>query len=101
MAVFQWLQVASSLGNEEADGMADDLYEAALSRGGDETVAVLHYEVAEWFINGDNGVAANTDLGLWTLASTSWSARRRRACHAACADRRPCHHGPSKAQFGA
>lgn len=65
--VFQWLQVAATFGHEEADEMADDLYEASLSRGGDETVAVLHYEVAEWFIRGDNGVECNYEFGLYQL----------------------------------
>jgi len=67
MEVYQWLQVASSLGCEEAEEMSDDIYEAALSRGGDETVAVLHFEVAEWFIKGENGVAPNPELGLEQL----------------------------------
>lgn len=65
--VFQWLQVAATFGHEEADEAADDIYEATLSRGGDETVAVLHFEVAEWFIRGENGVEANAQYGLYQL----------------------------------
>jgi hypothetical protein len=58
--VYQWMQVAAALGRQEADEIADDIYEAVLSRWGDETVAVLHMEVAEWFVNGDHGVEVNT-----------------------------------------
>ena len=65
--VFQWLQVSATLGSEEAEDLADDIYEAALSRGGDETVALLHYEVAEWFIRGQNGVARSAEHGLLQL----------------------------------
>ena len=66
--VFQWLQVAASLGHEAADEMADDIYEAALSRGGDETVAALHYEVATWFARGEQEVAVNVEHALTQLA---------------------------------
>jgi hypothetical protein len=65
--VFRWLQVAAMLGSDEAEEMADDLYEAALSRGGDETVAVLHLEVAQWFIRGEHGVAQSAEHGLTQL----------------------------------
>ena len=67
LAIYQWLQVAAALGHEDADDMAEDLHEAALSRGGDETVAVLHYEVAEWFIEGSRGVDPNPTFGLVQL----------------------------------
>ncbi|MFT5355617.1 MAG: hypothetical protein ACI9KE_002836 [Polyangiales bacterium] len=66
--VFQWLQVAASLGHEAAEEMADDIYEAALSRGGDETVAALHYEVATWFARGEQGVVVNVEHALTQLA---------------------------------
>lgn len=66
-SVYQWLQVAASLGSDEAEEMADSLYDAVLSRGGDETVAVLHFEVAQWFICGEQEVEPNPGLGLYQL----------------------------------
>jgi hypothetical protein len=65
--VYQWLQVAAMLGSDEAAEMADGVYEGALSPGGDETVAVLHYQVAEWFIRGQNGVEPNVEHGISQL----------------------------------
>ena len=66
--VFQWMLVAAALGSEEAEEMVDDLYED-LDSGGTETIAVLHYQVAEWFISGNHGVAVNMDHGLEQLAN--------------------------------
>ncbi|HJN75461.1 MAG TPA: hypothetical protein QGF58_16145 [Myxococcota bacterium] len=65
--LFQWMEVASSLGHEEAAELSDALYEAALQRGGDETVATLHFEVAQWFILGEEGVVADPEKGLIQL----------------------------------
>ncbi len=65
--LFQWMEVASSLGHEEAAELSDALYEAALQRGGDETVATLHFEVAKWFILGEEGVVADPEKGLIQL----------------------------------
>jgi hypothetical protein len=65
--MYQWLQVAACLGHEQADEMASDL-EEAMDRGGAETMAMLNYEVACWFIEGENGVERNIDHGLDQLA---------------------------------
>lgn len=67
LAIYQWLQVAAALGHDEAEEMAADLHEAALDRGGAETVAVLHFEVAQWFIEGSHGVAQDLEHGLAQL----------------------------------
>ena len=65
--LFQWMEVASSLGHEEAAELSDALYEASLQQGGDETVATLHFQVAQWFILGEEGVAADPEKGLIQL----------------------------------
>lgn len=66
--VYQWLQVAACLEVDEAADYADGLYEASLSRSGDETVASLHMEVAKWFVHGTYGVVANHDHALAQLS---------------------------------
>ncbi len=69
LAIYQWLHVAAALGHDEAEEMASDMHEASLDRGGVETVAVLHFEVAQWFIEGTNGVVQNLEHGLAQLAA--------------------------------
>lgn len=64
MAVFQWLQVAASLGSKEAQAMSENILKDELE---DATIAVLHYNVAKWFIYGENDIIPNPNLGLEQL----------------------------------
>ena len=66
-SLFQWLEGASSLGHREAGELSSALHQTTLNRGGDETVAVLHFEVAQWFILGVEGVVTDAELGLSQL----------------------------------
>jgi hypothetical protein len=66
--VYQWLQVAACLGVDDAADYANGLYEASLSGSGDETVASLHMEVAQWFVHGTYGVVVNHDHAIAQLS---------------------------------
>ena len=67
VASYQWLLVAAALGSEEAEGMAEDLVEAALSRYGDETIAMAHFEVGGWWLLGQEGVTKDSDKAFAEL----------------------------------
>lgn len=60
---YQWMQVAASYGSEEAEEIADSVYDAVLHVS-DETVAYLHFEVAQWFIYGEHGVEQDIKRGI-------------------------------------
>ena len=64
--LYQWLTVANALGFTKAGEMAEDIYATGLEDDG--LFALFHYEVAEWFISGKNGVELNEKLGLDQLA---------------------------------
>ena len=67
LEIYQWMQIAGSLGSELADEISEDLVEAVLSRAGDETIAALHLEVAEWLIRGEQGCPIDIEIGLEQL----------------------------------
>ena len=60
---YQWLRVAQSVGHEEAGDIADSLYETDLS-GDDAAAAELHFEIAAWFILGEEDVTRDSNKGL-------------------------------------
>ena len=64
--MYRWLLVASSLPNDaraEARDWAADFFEFEL-KGANEPAARARFDVARWFIMGENGVAQNAKRGL-------------------------------------
>lgn len=61
VTAYQWYLVATHFGHKGAEEAADALLGSFLSRYGDETIAMAHYDVGVWFLTGAHGM--EPDLG--------------------------------------
>lgn len=61
--MYQWLEVAGDFGSNEADKMADVLLETEFSHVS-EALAVVHFEIGEWWALGENQLPVNAEHAL-------------------------------------
>jgi hypothetical protein len=64
IVAYQWLQVAEGFGHKDAGNQAEDLFEASLSRFGDETMGDAHFEIGRWYLLGEHGILKDEKKAL-------------------------------------
>jgi len=64
--LYKWCSIAGRW-HEEATEMADAIQEAQLSRYGDETLALAHFEIGQMWLLGEEGLPVDVEQGFEDL----------------------------------